>query len=350
MTHVEYFARGLLTGPDARLYDEVVAALKAHEKSVSIGGADPEQAFKILNLVRNDHPEFYWVGGDIKVSGFVGRANMTMAQNGPRPDVERAMRDAREWVPSTLPLDANDYTKAKAAFGEIVSKVSYDWAEARNPSEADSDAHTIAGPLLVGAAVCDGYAAATQYLLQTMGVMAYKVSGSASSEFACGAHSWLLVRMNGKFSHMDPTWGDLSPSDETLMKGSSLLDANYDYFSLSNSDIAPTHSPESLIELPKCSSRLDSYYRRESYVLQVWSEEMLVDILARQCALGCRYLAFQAATEKVFLSALDVCANARKCLLLLERAWKSARMDASAPQRYSYFSNRNLKTIHIRMD
>lgn len=60
--------------------------------------------------------------------------------------------------------------------------------------------HSATGPLYFGSSVCDGYAKAMNLLLNAVGVETDTISNDG--------HRWSLVKIDGEYYHVDPTWDD----------------------------------------------------------------------------------------------------------------------------------------------
>lgn len=72
--------------------------------------------------------------------------------------------------------------------------------------KAQREIHTIVGPLLNGACVCDGYARAFRLLCDQLKLSCIVVSGMAVADGKEERHAWNFVRLNGKVYHVDVTW------------------------------------------------------------------------------------------------------------------------------------------------
>lgn len=347
--HETCYARSQLTGRDLALYNDLADSISRGRNSVRIdAGIDPYHAFDIYKLVLCDHPEFYWFSNKVEWRSLGFRTDMLLGGGKPRRAVDSAMREAADRVLSPLPRGANEYTVAKAVFAHVASSTTYAWEEAAAGADGCQDVHTLAGPFTTGRAVCDGYAAATQYLLQKAGVLAFRLSGTATSQLASGPHSWLLARINGRFYHIDPTWGDMASTTRSVEKCLP-QDANYDYFCLTDKEISVSHRAESIIDLPACTSTRDSYYKREGYFLQVWSDAAFSDVMARQLAKGCRYIAARAATEGVFKKMRSAYTCTERVDSLLARAWLAAKTGGAKPRMSEYYEDARQRTVHIKL-
>lgn len=65
--------------------------------------------------------------------------------------------------------------------------------------------HTAYGAIFENSAVCDGYSRMTKYLCDDAGIDCYIVSGDV---IGGGGHAWNIVRIDGKWYHLDVTWND----------------------------------------------------------------------------------------------------------------------------------------------
>ena len=84
------------------------------------------------------------------------------------------------------------------------------------------------GALVDGEAVCSGYAEAMALLLTYAGIDCKVVIGSSKAE----NHAWNLVKIDGEWYHLDPTWDD--PVELGIV--------THAYFNLSDDEIAFDHS------------------------------------------------------------------------------------------------------------
>lgn len=344
-----YYARCQLDGLERTFYDTLTNSLLAGKNTVRIPrGLAAQRAFEILNLVRSDHPEIYWVNVQVAVRGIGFRQELACGKGRSLLVIEKAMENARREALGNLPKDANDYTIAKAVFRYIVSHTEYDWSEGRSADFSSVNAHTLAGVFLDGKAVCEGYASAAQYLLQCAGVLAFKITGSATSTTASGPHAWLLVRINGDYYHFDPTWGDINSASGVKGQDGS-IDVNYDYFCLTDREISVTHKADPEVELPTCKATKDSFYRREGHYFQIWSEQDFVDSIVRQVSAGSNYISVCAATTGVYDRMLKECSSANQFCKHLKRAWTIMGREDPVPTNYSYYNDPNRRTVHVRI-
>ena len=120
--------------------------------------------------------------------------------------------------------------------------------------------HTAYGALIGGKAVCDGYAAAFELLLQKAGIPVMTVRGFAGrQENASEAHAWNLVQLDGNWYHVDCTWDDCDASG---------CACTHDYFLCSDAVMRDTHCWDET-EYPPAAG---GGYRYETIVQEMFAE------------------------------------------------------------------------------
>lgn len=114
--------------------------------------------------------------------------------------------------------------------------------------------HEIIGPLGYGVGVCEGIAKSVKILCDALGIWCMiAISDSNPEKKIKYRHAWNIVRIDGKYYHLDATF------DNTLGHGEMI---RYDYFNLSDSQIFKDHEPV-IWKTPKCEDSEHTYYREK---------------------------------------------------------------------------------------
>ena len=114
--------------------------------------------------------------------------------------------------------------------------------------------HEIIGPLGHGVGVCEGIAKSVKILCDTLGIWCMIAISEANPEKKIKyRHAWNIVRIGGKYYHLDATF------DNSLGRGEEI---RYDYFNLSDSQIFKDHEPV-IWKIPKCDDGDHTYYREK---------------------------------------------------------------------------------------
>lgn len=337
------YARSQLKGKEIRLYDEIVMALQMGQTSLSVKKLNASRALEIAMVVLRDHPEFYWVAGEASMDGFRGRLEFTK-HLAPDMDLETRMMSIFEGVVSNIPPSCSDYTKAKTLFAFVAGYASYD--DERDLSIRDLVvAHSLWGVFEKRLAVCDGFSSALQFLLQHVGIQAYRLTGVAASSCGGGPHSWVLARIDGNYYHIDPTWAGVSFNELRLSSGKACV--NYDYLCLCDRDIEVTHHAVETIPIPACTSRIANYYNQEGLLMRYWDERIISDSLARQFERGDVCLSLRAATKPLFIKLKKASQDDGSLILMLQKGLRSHGSASALSMQYSYMINDELQTIHL---
>lgn len=124
-------------------------------------------------------------------------------------------------------------------------KLFHDWIINRTDYISNGELYNwrLDGPIIYAKSVCEGYSKAFSYLCQSVGIECVLVSGTADG----GGHMWNMVKVDGKWYHMDVTWDDPLTSD-----GKPVL--RYNYFLISEAKIKEDHTIESTFKIPTASS------------------------------------------------------------------------------------------------
>ncbi|MDE7221569.1 MAG: DUF4358 domain-containing protein [Oscillospiraceae bacterium] len=118
---------------------------------------------------------------------------------------DRAVYDAAEAVLSEIIRDGmSNLEKETAAYSWLVNNVDYDWTHQDVLAETDRRSYGPYGGLVDRRAVCLGYAASFQLLMNMCGVECITIVGAAFN--STGDHAWNMVKLNGEWYCVDVTW------------------------------------------------------------------------------------------------------------------------------------------------
>ena len=261
------FAYESLDAQEQIWYQEIEQAIGSMDDTIKLStepleqGMDEQDIDKVFQCVLIDHPEIFYTTGYTytkysrgeKTVGidFAGTYDQTKEEAVARSEAIRSV--TAEWL-SGMEEAASEYDKVKAVYEAVIFSTNYDLSAADNQN--------IASVFLGGASVCQGYAKATQYLLNHLGVMCTLVQGTVDTG---EAHAWNLVQVDGDYYYVDTTWGDASYRMENGSEQRSLPEINYDYLCVTTEDLLRTHHIEAVIPMPECTATEANYYVREGF-------------------------------------------------------------------------------------
>ena len=258
-------------------YEKIADGIKDASDSINLTGLNLTQDHveKATEFVHSDFPEYFW---------FTGAYNLQLMDTGSGMFVT-------EYIPAVSPSSGGDPTpgyqvngqvvkgsstelaNAKSAFNAVVneamskipagasdyqkSEILHDFVDDKTEYQQVGDHQSAYGALVLGKAVCAGYARAYQVLMNKVGIPCWYVSGESPNPAIPGAtaekHAWNLVLLDGKYYYTDVTWDD---------QGTELY---HHYLNISYDEIKGNHKADNLDYLPQNSGGNEmSYFKMNS--------------------------------------------------------------------------------------
>ena len=221
--NVGRFAYERLDKNSKRVYNEIYLTIRDMRGEYELDCDNVDDINRLFLCVMMDHPEIFWVSGYVytrytrgdvlEAMGFKGAYTLdpeTVASR--QASIDAYVDTCLAGIPQ-----ADDYTRIKYIYEYIIRNTDYD------PSAVDNQ--NICSVFINGRSVCQGYAKATQYLLNKMGILCALITGTAIGQ---GNHAWNLVFSDGSYYYLDTTWGDANYRYAEGMSGT-FPSISYDY-------------------------------------------------------------------------------------------------------------------------
>lgn len=284
----------------------IIAGL-GQEQSLSAEGLEAglteEDIDHIFYCVLADHPEYFYVDGYryTKYSRLDKLVKIEFSGSYVYDAQECAVRwdQIQEKAGELLdqaPSGGDDYEKVRYVYETLIRNTEY---------MLDApDNQNLYSVLVGGASVCQGYAKATQYLLNHLGIPCMLVQGQVEPG---EGHAWNLLSVNGEYYYVDTTWGDASYRRADTEPGEDdwIPQVNYDYLCVTTRQLLRTHVLGSDVPLPECTATRDNYYVREGCLLSSCEEEVLRQAFERAFLAGRQEISFKCTEEEVYLQLLE---------------------------------------------
>lgn len=253
-------------------YDAIVTGVEASEAKIDVEGITAEQLQVIMDAYRKDYAEHFWVGNGYSYSvsgGIVCQVEPVYLMSGEVLRTAKAAftQGANELL-SSVKSDMNEYEREKILHDLLAAKVTYDTAAVSDDTRVM--AHTAYGALAESLAVCDGCAKAFQYLLRQVGIQSFLVTGSSVSPGSGTpvGHAWNLVRIDGKWYHVDLTWNDQENS------------IYYAYFNKTDAVIREDHTLDIVkYSLPNADSEDADYFTINGGKMESFHAETIANLM-----------------------------------------------------------------------
>lgn len=192
---VDCYAYQTLPEEVRTVYDEVYDAILYEKEDVALSTLDNEVLHQAYVSVMADHGGLFWVSGYTYTQytrgeklvdlHFTPKFTMTDAE---RMDMQAQIDETVSQILAGVDTEASDYDKAKYVFDYLASNVAY--------STGAPDNQNIISVFVNGETVCQGYAAATQYLLEKLDIPCAVVGRNGRRTVSCmesGKAGWRVL-------------------------------------------------------------------------------------------------------------------------------------------------------------
>lgn len=298
----KFYYNMIETDEERLVYKELYEGFLSRSDEIYVHGDEEMDVSSLIDYVLDDFPEIFWC--DIETEIYyeilqVFRTEYMIIYPEYEYSVEEVINMQQEVEAVTQECisicqsKASEYEKVKYIYEYIIDTVTY-------VEEAPNDQNMYSA-LVAKESVCAGYAKATQYLLEQSGVVCATIGGEAidENEEMIG-HAWNLVQCDGKYYHVDTTWGDMDIEDEEEP-----YVRIYDYLCCSDADLAGTHQADYEDKMPECSSEDLDYYRMNGMFYDTFDSEQILNVMKNTITAHGEYTTFKFANEKEYVSALE---------------------------------------------
>ncbi len=288
------FALADLNDAERVWYHDMEQILGGYQTEVKLSGEglaaglDEVDLDRIFQCVMNDHPELFYVEGysytkytrfgrseDILAIEFSGRYTSDLETVKRRYD--RIQTEVRK-ILDGIDGSASEYDKVKYVYDTLIRATDY---------QLDApDNQNIYSVFVNHRSVCQGYAKATQYLLNRLGVECALILGTVPNG---EGHAWNLVNVDGSYYYVDTTWGDASyqpDGDSDVPEGTAIPEVNYDYLNVTTEELLRTHTLDDRMTVPVCVDTAANYYVREGALFTDYERDRMSALFARALEQG----------------------------------------------------------------
>lgn len=296
------------------LYVELLTIIEHHAENIKVSTNDSDVLQKVFLYVHTDHPEIYWIdgysymrysrGNEILYLTFSGKYTYSLEETKSLQfSIDRYVSQCFAGISQY----DSDYDKVKYIYEYIINHTEY---------VLDSpDNQNILSVFLHGESVCQGYAKATQYLLERLGVQCTMVVGKVESG---EGHAWNLVLIDGAYYYVDTTWGDASYRLEGQIVPDMTIPISYEFLNITTEQLLKTHIIDSVVPMPQCIATAANYYIRENLYFTSYDEEALRSAFADAYASGEDAVTIKCSDAAVFATMQEELITNQKIFLFLQ--------------------------------
>ncbi len=309
-----------LTDSGKTLYVEILTILQNQSEGIVVSTTSIDAIEMVFDYVMLDHPEIFYCAAYKYTNYQVGNSTTKIAFSGiysyGPEEIQRRQNQINDAVNKCLagaPSSSDEYYAIKYVYEYIITNTDY--------SPGAEDNQNICSVFLGHSSVCNGYAKATQLLLNRLGIECTLVTGTVHKrDSSSERHAWNLVKCNGQYYYLDVTWGDASyqtVSGESA-DTSKLPSVNYDYLNVTTAEIAKNHKLPDYIYMPLCNSMTDNYYVREGNYFTSPELSLVKDLFDRGYSEGRNYVTIKCSGDSVYQALFDELITNRKVFGFLQ--------------------------------
>lgn len=232
------------------VYHAMKAGITALSPSFPVPRLEGKELSDIFFRMRLDCPEIFYAVS-FRYRFYPGSDNVEMIpeylfekgkvkehQKAMKARVEKLVRQAQSMTELEKELFIHDF---------VCTAVRYD--KLKKPYS-----HEIIGPLGQGVGVCEGIAKTVKILCDALGIWCMIAVSDANPEKKIKyRHAWNIIRMGGKYYHLDATFDNSLGRDGMI---------RYDYFNLDDRQIFRDHEPL-MYPAPACEDGGRFYYKEK---------------------------------------------------------------------------------------
>lgn len=243
-----------------KVYFAIKEGLLKQKESFPVLKLSKKELSDIYFMVRLDHPEIFW-SVTFSYRFYEGASNVEMS---PKylfhKDKIREHRQAMESRVKKLTAQmqkGDEKSKELLIHDFICQNIKYDKLKKEY-------SHEIIGALGNGVAVCEGIAKTVKLLCDNLGIWCIiALSDSSPDKGIKYRHAWNIIKIGGKYYHLDATF------DNTLSKSGIL---RHDYVNLDDGQIFRDHEPL-IWKVPACTDH-DHFYYKENKISWTTADEV----------------------------------------------------------------------------
>ena len=295
----EYYF-GLLGEEEKRIYRQMLEGIQKRQDEFYLTSVDEKMISKVYHALLKDHSELFWVHNreDVYTTSYKGTDYCRFSPGYTYTDQEveeinAAIQKAVTEVNTEITQETSTYDKVKMVYTYLIDQVEY---------EASDDDQNIAGIFWKKKAVCAGYARATQYLLEQLGIPCIYVEGSTRDSEE--GHAWNIVEIDGKQYYVDVTNGD----QQSFLEGGAVqLEEHktviYDYLCPFPEEYEQVYTASEEFSMPECTATDLNFYVLNQACFETYDTQQIYDFCCMRLDNGAAVVRFKFTSQDAFDSA-----------------------------------------------
>ncbi|MBQ1685456.1 MAG: hypothetical protein II072_08100 [Clostridia bacterium] len=269
---------GTLTAAQQRCYNEIVGLIESYKPVWVFQQQNYDFVKRVYKAVLRDHPEYFWLSnGSSSTTTTRGssitlefKPNFVCALSGVPAKRRQLESIVAGYIRDAMRSSSDLYEQILYLHDRIVKDVDY--------VEIEPHCYDAYGCLVQRRAVCAGYAAAFQVLMQKIGVECGRVAGrSSSARTGAVDHEWNYIKLSDGYYFVDVTW-----DDPRVTNGAGGDNLSHDFFCLDLQELLRTHVIAAGQFIPQNFGKRFDYFKYRGWYLDRYSFQQASAIAAQQ--------------------------------------------------------------------
>lgn len=262
------------------VYYKIYNILSEGNVRFTLKDVDEEDIIEEYEYIVKEHPELFWLGNGYSYETITDDSTKTVTFECTHTSMQdiSEKRSRFDSVVKKILDEANMqstlYDKVIYIHDYIIDHTQYDQEtyQKMNSSKEQNEiyeATTAFGCLVNNKAVCSGYSAAFQLLMQKLGITSGRVLGRKTGG---EDHEWNYIVLDDQYYYVDVTWDDPTNSDFQDNK-------TYEFFCITTDELKETHEIYSEQQfIPECRSNKYDYYIYNNLYLERYNYDEFKNI------------------------------------------------------------------------
>lgn len=212
-------------------YTLVLNNIKNHSLNIDIPIITEQEFNEVFHAISYDNPDCICLGLTSELKKVGNKCYFMPSYLYTKDECDKLCNElnvAVDKIISNMPQGLDDFNKEKYLHDYICNFCEYDYSDQGANKTKAYDA------LVLGKAVCEGYARGIQLLLNKANIDNYLIVGKGTnSKGKVESHMWNIVSLNGKNYHLDATWDDFGKKETPSI--------SYTYFNVTDKAISKNH-------------------------------------------------------------------------------------------------------------
>ena len=259
--------KGHLTAKEQEYSRIIIGYIESYQSEWVFYNADFDSVYNTLKAVLQLHPEYFWVTAACTAKTVTRGSQTTLTLKPEMNEYIGGVPEMRRRFDRAVDAFITEAKKRSSALYEQILYL-HDLIVINTDYVLNAKhCYDAYGCLVNRRAVCAGYAAAFQVLMQKLGVECGRTEGWRVGEKSKDpTHEWNYIRLSDGYCFVDVTW------DDPVIYDSSCTDnLTHDFFCLDLNELRLTHIPSSDQFIPGAYGTKYNYYRYNGWELARYS-------------------------------------------------------------------------------